>query len=451
MKDIPTLETQEQIPAKVLCVDDEASVLRALSRLLNHHKIEVVTCSCATQAIEALQNHEFEVAISDMRMPKMDGLAFLSKVKELAPNTQRILLTGYADIEATIGAINQAKIHAYLNKPWENEHLVQVIVQAAEKYRLAKHNTHLHAHILEQNKQLHELNHSLEQLVSKRTKQIRQVLKQLEIAHKHEQNEHKATVELLYNFINANPYIDGQLASNIAKTCRLMAKQLKQPTKAIQTAGMAGFLAQVGLLAMDPELYKVPTNQLSDQQKKLFYTHPATAQLMLMPAQHLNDVTEAIYHQFEKYNGEGIPKGLKDKEIPLCAQILAVARDYWQYFAQNHKNDADKQSDALSHIKAFSEHLYNPKVVNALEASAKVLHKQHNDHAGSMQIVSSEQLEPGMTLGLAVHNHQGIMLLPKGHIFTVTSIAKIKQLEQHKPTPFRLMISHGLGSESTSH
>ncbi|MBD1582607.1 HD domain-containing phosphohydrolase [Pseudoalteromonas sp. S16_S37] len=441
MQDIEAIKEQSQQPAKVLCVDDEVSVLRSLSRLLNHYKMEVVTFTCAEEALNELNSKSFEVVISDMRMPKMDGIEFLSKVKELHPDTQRILLTGYADIDSTIDAINQAKIHAYLNKPWENDHLVHVIAQAAEKYRLKKHNEQLQAQIIEQNKQLNDLNHSLEQLVEKRTKQIRQVLKQLEIAHKHEQGEHKATVELLYNFINANPYIDGKLASNIARTCRLVAKQLQLSSKAIQTAGMAGFLAQVGLLAMDPALYKVPTNQLTDQQKKLFYTHPATAQLMLMPAQHLNDVTEAIYHQFEKYNGGGIPNGLKKDQIPICAQILAVARDYWQYFTNNQKSEEERQLDALSHIKAFSEHLYHPKVVSALEKCASQLHKKQ-DKAGSMQIITCEQLKPGMTLGLAVHNHQGIMLLPKGHVFSATSIAKLKQLEQQKPTPFRLMVNH---------
>ncbi|BBN83660.1 two-component system response regulator [Pseudoalteromonas sp. A25] len=440
MQDIESFKDQSQHPAKVLCVDDDASVLRSLSRLLKHNKIDVVTLTCAQEALSELKTKEFEVVISDMRMPKMDGIEFLSQVKELAPDTQRILLTGYADIDSTISAINQAKIHAFLNKPWENEHLVHVITQASEKYRLKKHNEQLQAHIVEQNKQLNNLNHSLEQLVEKRTKQIRQVLKQLETSHKHEQNEHKATVELLYNFINANPYLDGKLASKIARTCRLVAKHMQLANKQVQTAGMAGFLAQVGLLAMDPALYKVPTNQLTDQQKKLFYTHPATAQLMLMPAQHLNDVTEAIYHQFEKYNGEGIPKGLAKDQIPMCAQILAVARDYWQYINNNHKTDADKHADALSHIKAFNEHLYHPKVVRALEKCASQLQKKP-DHAGSMQIITSEQLIPGMILGLAVHNHQGIMLLPKGHIFTAVSIAKLKQLELQKPTPFRLMVT----------
>ncbi|TMO87833.1 HD-GYP domain-containing protein, partial [Pseudoalteromonas ruthenica] len=111
--------------------------------------------------------------------------------------------------------------------------------------------------------------------------------------------------------------------------------------KVIQLTKMAGYLAQVGLLAMDPALYNRPVEQLSPQQRKLFFTHPATAQLMLMPAQHLSDVGEAIYHQYEKYNGQGIPKGLKGKEIPIGAHILAAVRDYVEHLLKT--NNPEKE------------------------------------------------------------------------------------------------------------
>lgn len=68
---------------------------------------------------------------------------------------------------------------------------------------------------------------------------------------------------------------------------------------------------------MDPELYNKPINELNEVQRKTFYTHPSISQLMLMPATHLSDVSDAIYHQFERYNGQGIPKGLAKNDIQL--------------------------------------------------------------------------------------------------------------------------------------
>ncbi|WP_350562988.1 hypothetical protein, partial [Psychrobacter sp. CAL346-MNA-CIBAN-0220] len=100
----------------------------------------------------------------------------------------------------------------------------------------------------------------------------KQVLKKLEDANEREKQEHKSTVELLYNFVNANGYLDGNKAQNIANTCTQIALYLNLSQKSIDLAPMAGYLAQIGLLAMDPELYKKPLNRLNEQQRKTFYT-----------------------------------------------------------------------------------------------------------------------------------------------------------------------------------
>jgi response regulator RpfG family c-di-GMP phosphodiesterase len=430
-------------PVQIMCLDDEPSVLRALVRLLRHHKLQAIPFTEGVDALDALSKQEFALIISDMRMPNMNGAEFLEKAKVLSPDTQRILLTGYSDLISTVNAVNQGEIHAYVKKPWQNQRLIYLIEQGVEKYKLKKHNKALQQHVIEQNNKLKELNDSLELLVDKRTKQIRQVLKQLETSNEHERTDHKATVELLYNFINANPNLNAQLAKNIATSCLQIAKTLKLSDKLIEMSNMAGYLAQVGLLAMDPALYKVPTAQLNEQQRKLFYTHPATAQLMLMPAQHLSEVAEAIYHQFEKYNGNGIPKGLKGNDIPICAHILSVARDYWQNIESSQKPDEQKLDDALELIKMYSGNFYHPKVVKALEATLNDKANVQSDNVRSMDILTSKQLKPGMVLGLAIHSHKGIMLLPKGHEFNAKSIAKLQQLETQKPTPFRIMIKDG--------
>ncbi|MFC3031593.1 HD domain-containing phosphohydrolase [Pseudoalteromonas fenneropenaei] len=429
-----------EAPAKVLCLDDEESVLRSLTRVLRGSNLLATTFTDGQSALEALRQTPFEVIISDMRMPNMSGDEFLEKARAIAPNCQRILLTGYADLNATVNAVNKGGINAYLQKPWQNDQLIQTVKEAVEKYRLKQQNLQLLAKIEAQNNQLKELNTSLEALVDKRTKQIRQVLKQLEVAHEHEQRDHKATVEVLYNFINANPYLDAELAKKVAQTCRGIGKQLKLSNAILETVSMAGYLAQVGLLAMDPEVYKVSVNQLSDEKRKLFYTHPAIAQLMLMPAPHLSEVSEGIYHQFEKYNGNGIPKGLRGQNIPITAHILAVARDYQQHIHDSNLPKSARAEHALEMIKLYSGNFYHPKVVTALEQHLQNVKSNPSEQVGSMDIISSAELQPGMTLGLAIHSHKGIMLLPKGHVFSDKSIAKLQQLEAQRPTPFRIMV-----------
>ncbi|NMR26113.1 response regulator [Pseudoalteromonas sp. NEC-BIFX-2020_015] len=424
---------------QVLCVDDDEIVLRSLSRLAKNNQLSAITCDSPDNALKLLTQYEFDVIICDMRMPKMTGAEFLEQAQKLAPDTQRILLTGYADIETTLAAVNQGQIHGYIQKPWQNDLLLRSIVGSIEKYQLKKQNKLLQEQVNKHNTALKELNNSLEQRVEKRTKQIKQVLKQLETANAHEINEHRSTVELLYNFINANPYLDSNKAQNIANTCTLIAKQLQLPDKNVEMASMAGYLAQIGLLAMDPELYKKPVHQLTEQQRKIFYTHPSTAQLMLMPATHLHDVSDAIYHQYERFKGNGLPKGLRGNDIPLSALILALARDYWEAYEQSNATAEQRHQHALDTVKMYSGNFYHPKLVKALDASGIANFKQQSQ-VGSMQIINAQALKQNMILGHAIHSHAGIMLLPKGHVFSIKSIEKLQQLEAKKPSPFRIMI-----------
>ena len=158
-----------------------------------------------------------------------------------------------------------------------------------------------------------------------------------------------------------------------------------------------------------------------------------------MPATHLHDVSDAIYHQYEHYSGNGLPKGLKGNDIPLSAMILALARDYWDAYEQCQQSEEEKHQHALETVTQFSGTYYHPKLVRALtECSIKCIKQQSK--GGSMQIISAQQLAVNMVLGHALHSHSGIMLLPKGHVFSAKSIEKLQQLEAKKPSPFRIMI-----------
>jgi len=424
----------------VLCIDDDEIVLRTLTHLLEVNGLSVIVSDNPQSALSLFEDHEFGLVISDMRMPVMNGAEFLEKAHALAPDTQRILLTGYADIQTTLAAVNQGQINGYVQKPWQNDLLLRSVKDSLEKFALRKQNQKLEAQVKAQNQELLELNSTLEQRVEKRTLQIKQVLKKLEDANEHEIQEHKSTVELLYNFINANPYLDGDKAQNIANTCTQIAVDLNLSQKSIELAPMAGYLAQIGLLAMDPELYKKPLNQLSEQQRKTFYTHPSTAQLMLMPAIHLHDLSDAIYYQFERFNGNGIPKGLARNDIPIGAMVLGLARDYWDAFEQSNASDEKQRHiDALESVKLYSGSFYHPKIVRALEASHVQLHEQKST-AGSILVCNAHELKAKMVLAHALHSHAGIMLLSKGHVFSRKSIDKLQQLESKKPVPFRIMV-----------
>ena len=120
---------------RVLFVDDEVSVLRGYQRVL-HGDFSVSTAVGGEQGLAAIQaNGPYAVVISDMRMPGMNGAEFLARVREKAPHTVRMLLTGYADIQSAIQAVNQGNIFRFLTKPCEKAELVKAINLGLEMYR----------------------------------------------------------------------------------------------------------------------------------------------------------------------------------------------------------------------------------------------------------------------------------------------------------------------------
>lgn len=113
----------------LLLLDDEENILRALSRVLRRDGYKVLMATRPQDAFELLASHDVQVIISDQRMPEMSGTEFLSRVKDLYPQTVRIVLSGYTDLKSVTEAVNQGAIYKFLSKPWEDEALRKEIAQ----------------------------------------------------------------------------------------------------------------------------------------------------------------------------------------------------------------------------------------------------------------------------------------------------------------------------------
>jgi DNA-binding NtrC family response regulator len=123
--------------ARILLLDDEEMVLTSLSSFLElETRYEVMPFTSPQKAIEFVKNNKIHLVISDYLMPEMDGITFLAKVKEIDPQATRIILTGYADKENAIKAINDVGLFQYIEKPWDNDDLKIVIRNGLEKQRL---------------------------------------------------------------------------------------------------------------------------------------------------------------------------------------------------------------------------------------------------------------------------------------------------------------------------
>lgn len=118
----------------VLFVDDEQRILNTMRIMFRRH-YEVLTASGGEEALALIKERPVDVLVSDQRMPGMSGFELLREARHVRPGAMRILLTGYSDLNAIVGSINEGEIFRYINKPWANDHLQSVVAQAAETAR----------------------------------------------------------------------------------------------------------------------------------------------------------------------------------------------------------------------------------------------------------------------------------------------------------------------------
>lgn len=123
----------------VMIIDDEPMVTQSIKNFLAlETNYEVLTFTSPVDALESLRSHPVDVIISDYLMPDINGIDFFLRAKEIQPQATRVLLTGYADKENAIKAINDVGLYQYIEKPWENEDLRLIIRNAIEKRQLLR-------------------------------------------------------------------------------------------------------------------------------------------------------------------------------------------------------------------------------------------------------------------------------------------------------------------------
>ena len=126
--------------ARILFVDDEERILTALRIRYSAMRYHVFTATDGTEALEFVKKFQPHVFVSDQRMPGMTGVELLRQVKEIAPSTVRLLLTGYSDLAAIVGSINEGEVFRFISKPWDNQELQNTVAEAADDRIGARRN-----------------------------------------------------------------------------------------------------------------------------------------------------------------------------------------------------------------------------------------------------------------------------------------------------------------------
>lgn len=126
--------------AKILLVDDEIKVINALRRVLDREEYELISTTSPEEAIDMIMRNQFDLIICDEKMPDKSGMDILKFAKEIRPDTIRILITGYSDLNVAVSAINEGSIFYYFSKPWKNEELIKIVHQGLKQKREQEKN-----------------------------------------------------------------------------------------------------------------------------------------------------------------------------------------------------------------------------------------------------------------------------------------------------------------------
>jgi putative two-component system response regulator len=227
-------------------------------------------------------------------------------MKKRSPRTESILLTGYADKENAIKSINEAGVYYYLEKPWNNEELVKIVVNALEKKNLS----------LALDEKIIDL--------EKRNLEINRLYEFMSYEYNEEVEGMKSLMISMANVIEArDEYTDGH-TRRVAMIAKNLGKELELDQKDIETLELVGVIHDIGKICISDNILNKP-GKLTDEEFLVIKEHPVVGEKICRSFKNLKPSLKPILHHHEKLDGSGYPKGLKGEEIDLVTRIITVA------------------------------------------------------------------------------------------------------------------------------
>ena len=359
---------------KVLFVDDEPNVLEAIKRQLRKKNFTITVALGGNMALDVLKKESpFAVIVSDMRMPKMDGIQLLAKVKERYPDTVRMMLTGNADQETAIEAVNQGSIFRFLTKPCAPDLLANSIDTAIEQYRL--------------------------------------ITAEKELLNKTLNGSIKVMSEIL-SLVNPAAFSRSYRIKNYVKE---IAVKLK--LRNLWQFQIAALLSQIGCITLPTDtINKVyEGKELDKAEQKMYDGHPAAGAKLLVNIPRFKIISKIIEMQMLPYSAFTNPaKDANEKTAFIGAQILHLAMDYDRliFMGRSHKEACN--------MLATRGGQYYPDIIAALvEMDDMLLEKV-------IRMVDAMSLQTGMVVNQDIKTKNGILIASRGQEVSVTVLGRLR-------------------------
>lgn len=305
---------------KILCVDDEPNILSSLRRMLSLEGFQVSTADSGAQALALMDTESFDVLVSDMQMPVMNGAQLLEAVRQKSPATMRLLLTGAADVGSAIAAINQGEIYRYLTKPWDDAEMIATIRSAIELAQAAK----------------------------------------------------AREARLRASYVSSIKAFSGLMAlrlpdllthsRRVANLSRKIARLMGMSEEQAQEVYIAGLLHDVGKVGLSDRILSTKFIELPLGDAKIYRKHCEMGQQSLKMLEELNGVGQIVRSHHEYFNGTGYPDRLEGDNIVAGARILAIVEAFEELVSGDYAKEPTTPKEALRIVASNRGKLFCPVV-----------------------------------------------------------------------------------------
>jgi len=362
-------------------------------------------------------------------MPGMNGAEFLQQSQQLAPDAIRILLTGYSDISAAADAINKGGASRYLNKPWNDDDLLQTLRGAVETWKLAQENKRLQAVIHAQNEELKQWNDNLKNRVLQQTTAIRKKADDLNEAVIQLKQNYNGMISAFSSLVELRGQKLQQHARNVAELAINAAREYGLMPEEIETIRIAALLHDIGEIGIPESILEKSEEYMTPDELQIYSQHPVRGQMAIDGIADLRPAGVLIRHHHENFNGTGFPNKLKGEQIPIGARILAYADKLDRAVASG----GDTAEQALARVELTLDIKLDPALQRVFRKIARYAYFTipEIDHNVTVELeLRPEELRNGMLLTRDVISGTGLMLLNKGVTLDAVKIEAIQRYYQ---------------------
>ncbi|MEW6599924.1 MAG: HD domain-containing phosphohydrolase [Nitrospirota bacterium] len=308
---------QKNISGTVMFVDDEEYVRNSVIRLFTDIDMRVLSASSADEALSIFEREEIAVIVSDHQMPGMKGIDLLMKIKEISPDTMKILMTGCADLATAVDAINRGEVFRFITKPWEDNALIHMVREAIERYRIVQSLKK-------------EDDHTLLSLAQ--------------------------TIEL------KDPYTRGHCES-VAKYALMIADVLKLSDEVKKEIRCGSWLHDCGKIGV-PEHILNKNGTLDEHEFDIIKRHPRWGADVALQARMSENIVNIILHHHEKFDGSGYPSGLRGQVIPYVSRIVSIADVYDALISDRPYRKGFKLERAVQIMQMMGGNAFDPGLLD---------------------------------------------------------------------------------------